>query len=124
MSTFPPCEFYQAIRRSTQNNDSGIFTLFMLQAIKDSILLYKNTSQNTSVEDAGIYAGINAGIKLSQTQEIILSLIAKKDNITQEEIAKKIKISVSTVFRNIEKLKQLNLLSRNGARKDGFWVIK
>ncbi|MCL2064217.1 MAG: Fic family protein [Candidatus Cloacimonetes bacterium] len=117
-------EYYQAIRRSTQNNDSGIFTYFMLQAIKDSILVYKNTSQNASIEYAGINAGINAGIKLSKTQEKILSLIGKQDNITQEEIAKKIKISVSTVFRNIEKLKQLNLLSRNGARKDGLWVIK
>jgi predicted HTH transcriptional regulator len=38
-------------------------------------------------------------------------------------MAKKMKINVSTTYRNIEKLKQLNILEREGSDKFGLWKI-
>ena len=66
----------------------------------------------------------NAGVKLSKTQGKIIALIAKNYNISQLEIANKMKINQSTVYRNIEKLKQLKILERSGSDKSGNWIIK
>jgi len=115
-------EYYRSIRRSTQKNDSGIFTQFMLAAIKEATGDFKERHQKTITKDAGINAGINAGIKLSKTQEKILTIIAQNNRISQSEIAGLINISGSTVYRNIEKLKQLKMLERRGAKKDGIWI--
>ena len=69
-------------------------------------------------------AGVNAGVKLSEIQSKIITLIAKNNTVSQSEIAKKLKINESTVYRNIEKLKQLGILERKGSDKTGNWIIK
>ena len=115
-------DYYRAIRRSTKKNDSGIFTQFMLTALKESTAELKEKHKNRI--SAGVNAGANAGVKLSKTQEKILALIAKDNSISQTEIAKKIKINESTVYRNIEKLKQYKILERKGSDKTGRWVLK
>ena len=53
-----------------------------------------------------------------------MAIIAKDNSISQSEIAKKMKVNESTVYRNIEKLKQLDLLERKGSDKAGIWIIK
>ncbi|MDR1154389.1 MAG: winged helix-turn-helix transcriptional regulator, partial [Bacteroidales bacterium] len=58
------------------------------------------------------------------TQKKILSLIEKNNTVSQAEIAKKIKVNESTIYRNIEKMKKLKILSRVGSDKSGQWVIK
>ncbi|MDR0232402.1 MAG: Fic family protein [Dysgonamonadaceae bacterium] len=117
-------EYYRALRRSTHHNDSGIFAQFMLSAIKKVTAEFKEKNQNYELENAGVNASANAGVKLSKTQEKILTIIAKDSSISQSEIAKKIKINESTVYRNIEKLKELKILERQGADKTGAWIIK
>ena len=117
-------EYYRAIRRSTSHNDSAIFTQFMLSAIKQATAEFKGKHRKNELESAGVNAGANAGVKLSRTQGKIIALIAKDNNISQLEIAKKMKIDQSTVYRNIKKLKQLKILERNGSDKSGNWIIK
>ncbi|GHV16019.1 hypothetical protein AGMMS49938_15500 [Fibrobacterales bacterium] len=68
-------------------------------------------------------AGVNAGVKMSNSQIKIFTSIQKNNNITQAEIAKKLKINESTVYRNIQKLKQMNIIERVGSDKDGVWQI-
>jgi Fic family protein len=121
-------EYYRALRRSTHHNDSGIFAQFMLSAIKQATAEFKEKYQKNELKDAGVNAGVSAGVsagvKLSKTQEKIVEIIAKDNSISQSEIAKKMKINESTVYRNIEKLKQLNVLERKGSDKAGIWLIK
>ena len=61
---------------------------------------------------------------MSKVQEKIVEIIAKDNSISQSEIAKKMKINESTVYRNIEKLKQMGILERKGSDKAGIWIIK
>jgi len=93
-------------------------------AIKQATAEFKEKYQKNELEDAGVNAGVNAGVKLSKVQEKILDIIAKENSISQSEIAKKIKINESTVYRNIEKLKQLELLERKGSDKAGIWIVQ
>ena len=113
-------EYYRALRRSTHHNDSGIFVLFMLSIIKQVTGEFKDKYQ----KDAGVNAGVNAGVKLTKIQVKIMSLINSNIFITQSEITKKLKVNESTVYRNIEKLKMLGILVREGSDKTGRWIIK
>ncbi len=117
-------EYYKALRRSTHHNDSGIFTQFMLSVIKEATVEFKEKYQNNELEDAGVNAGVNAGVKLSKSQEKMLMIIAEDNRISQAEIAGKMNINESTVYRNIEKLKEWGILERKGADKTGVWAIK
>ena len=96
----------------------------MLSAIKQATAEFKEQQQTGKLENAGVNADVNAGVKLSKAQEKILEIIAKDNSISQSEIAKKMKVNESTVYRNIEKLKQLDVLERKGSDKAGIWIIK
>ena len=52
----------------------------------------------------------NAGVKLTKTQVKIMSLVNSNNIISQSEIAKKLKVSESTVYSKIERLKMLGVL--------------
>ncbi|MCL2101241.1 MAG: winged helix-turn-helix domain-containing protein, partial [Fibromonadales bacterium] len=101
------------------NNDSGIFARFMLSAIKQATAEFREKYQKGELENAGV----NAGVKLSKTQKKIIALVAKNGNISQLEIAEKMKINTSTIYRNIQKLKQLGILVRKGSDKTGVWML-
>jgi Fic family protein len=116
-------EYYRAFRRSTHHNDSGIFAHFMLATIKQTTLEFKEKYHKGELKNADVNADVNAGVKLSKTQVKIMELITKNSSITQTDIARKMKISESTVYRNIVKLKQLKLLKREGGDKAGRWVV-
>jgi Fic family protein len=113
-------EYYRAIRRSTHNNDSGIFAQFMLSAIKQATAEFKEKYERGEIKNEGVSEGVN----LSEIQKGIIAIIKKNNGISQSQIAKKMKIGESTVYRNIEKLKRLGALERNGADKTGSWVVK
>ena len=116
-------EYYRAIRRSTHHNDSGIFADFMLSAIKQATAEFKEKFNKGEITNAGANAGVNAGVKLTETQKNILSLIEKDSTVSQIEIAKRLNVNQSTIYRNIEKIKQLKILSRVGSDKSGQWII-
>ena len=96
----------------------------MLSVIKQATAEFKENFKKGKLEDAGVNACVNAGVKLSKTQEKIMVLIAKNSHISQSDIAKKMKLNESTVYRNIEKLKQLKIVERKGSDKTGIWIIK
>lgn len=57
------------------------------------------------------------------TSALVLIEIAKNQGITIEEIARKIDKSTRTIERTIEKLKQVKIIKRQGAKLGGFWEI-
>lgn len=61
--------------------------------------------------------------KINETQENIIDLIKKNPNITQNEIGNTLNINKSTVMRNINKLKEKNIIARIGSTKNGQWKI-
>ena len=93
--------------------------------------LYKNAGENE--KNAGVNEK-NAGVneikkikekypKLNKTKIKILEIIIEDDKITQEEIAKKLRKTESTIYRNIKELKTLKIVERFGADKNGYWKI-
>jgi ATP-dependent DNA helicase RecG len=54
----------------------------------------------------------------------ILEIIVEDNQITISEIAKRMKVTKRTILRDIEKLKNDNLLERIGSEKGGYWKMK
>ena len=53
----------------------------------------------------------------------MLSYIEEKDTITIPEMARKAKVSSTTISRDIAVL-QKSILEREGGRKNGRWIVK
>ncbi len=71
----------------------------------------------------GVKDRVKDGVKLSDNQQKILSLIFENKAITRQELAEKIGINVRNVDKNLNKLKERGLLSRSGSDKSGHWEI-
>ena len=100
-------EYYDVIRKCHVNGNANEFIKYMLKVIKSSI-------------DRVNY--INDHI-LNYYQFRILELVAYDKNITQQEIAKKLKISIRTVKRHFKTLMLNEFISRIGSSKNGHWEI-
>lgn len=57
------------------------------------------------------------------TQEIIINLIKKNPSITQNEMAKILKLTRDGISYNIRILKEKGIIERIGATKNGYWKI-
>lgn len=62
-------------------------------------------------------------IELTERQRVILMLIDGDGSISREEMSRKISVSLATVKREIKELQIKGIISREGGRKDGRWVI-
>lgn len=62
--------------------------------------------------------------KLSENQRKILLCIKGNEGITQSQLSKEVGISPRNIRNNINRLKELGLLTRIGPDKGGHWEIK
>jgi Fic family protein/very-short-patch-repair endonuclease len=111
--------YYLAIRNSTAQTDCSPFIRYMLQMILDAI----EDSTSRQLENAGISAGINAGLKLSPLDHAILELIKADRYITNAMLAEQTGKALSTIERRIKKMKEHLFLKRVGAKKTGHWEV-
>jgi ATP-dependent DNA helicase RecG len=74
----------------------------------------------------GINFGLNFGINfgLNETQQNILKLLAENPTITTQYIADTLGMTRRNVENHISQLKKSGLVERDGARKNGRWVVK
>ncbi len=56
-------------------------------------------------------------------QEKLISIIKKNDRVTTDEMREKLKVSISTVNRDITALKEAQVLIREGGDNGGRWII-
>ena len=65
----------------------------------------------------------NYKIPLSKLQQEIVNIIIEKPNITQVDIAKKLKVSRQSIAKNIKELKENDVIERVGVNKKGYWKL-
>lgn len=66
---------------------------------------------------------VNATDGLNRTQRKILEFIKSDDGITTTKLAELVGVSVTSINNEIKKLKEKNMLKREGSNKSGVWVI-
>ncbi|MGB5988313.1 MAG: RNA-binding domain-containing protein [Marinifilaceae bacterium] len=70
------------------------------------------------------YRKLNLHSELSNIQIKILKLMDIRPEITIDELSIEIRVTTRTIEKNISKIKALGLLLREGASKNGIWIIK
>ena len=113
--------YYNAINRSTDAVNSGIFIDFMLQEIYETLKKRQGDSIVTmkATKDVGINVSINVGIN----EQKVLELFEKNNQITAKEIAGLLGISLRHSERLITSLKQKGMIQRVGSNKNGYWKL-
>lgn len=101
-------EYYKSIDSCHLNGNANVFITFMLKIIKETII---NTTQNTTQK------------KINNSQKKIIELIKENPSVTRKEMAEKIGISDDGIKYNLNKLKQMNILTRVGSDRSGTWKI-
>ena len=62
-------------------------------------------------------------MQVSEREEEILLMIAIDGTMTSQKIAQKTGVSQRTILKDLTQLQALGILTRDGGRKDGTWVI-
>ena len=86
------------------------------------VVLFKEKLDDVG-NDIGNDVGNNVGNELSDLQKEIIKWISNNNKITITILASKTNRTTRTIERNIEKLKERDLIKRIGSRKEGYWKI-
>lgn len=66
--------------------------------------------------------------EITERQQIVLGIIANDPSLSAKAISEKMSekesVTERTIQNDLAKLKKLGILSREGGRKEGHWVIK
>lgn len=107
-------EYYKALADSDNEGKSTKFIDFMLTVVRDA--LKRNVGINN--DDVGINVGINEALKNK-----VLEYLKENPKASARVVALDLGISSRQVERMIAKLKEENLLARQGSNKNGTWVV-
>ena len=62
-------------------------------------------------------------IELNSTQQEIVKLLSKNNQLSAAKLAEKIGVASRNIESNIKKLREYGLLVRNGSPKSGYWEV-
>ena len=125
--------YYNAITASTNAGQSGPFIDFMLNEIYKT--LKEHQGEELPSDDAspidkqfsvnfGEEFGIKYGIKFGINDKRLLLLLNSNPSATAAEAAEQIGMSLRGAEKLMKRLKDAGVLSREGSRKNGSWIIK
>ena len=85
-------------------------------------------NQTLMIDNSGTVNGtlngtVNGILKLTENQEKILKVIKDNPQITQKKIYEISGIPLRTIKRNIDVLKNKEIIKRIGSDKKGYWQI-
>lgn len=126
--------YYDAITASSNAGQSGPFIDFMLNEIYKTLKSHQwdplpASSEGLSPIDKefgikfGEEFGIKYGIKFGINDKQLLLLLCSNPSLTAQDIAERIGLSLRGVEKQMKRLKDLGVISRQGSRKSGIWII-
>ena len=113
--------YYDAITASTNVGQSGPFIDFMLNEIFKTLKQHQGESLPLASDSNPI--DIKFGIKFGINDKRLLLLLNSNPSATAAEAAEQIGMSLRGTEKLMKRLKDAGVLSREGSRKNGTWVI-
>lgn len=71
-----------------------------------------------------VHLNVQINVELSEFEQLIYNLISNNDRISKSEMSIRTKKSERTIQRAISSLVKKGLITRVGANKNGYWIIK
>lgn len=119
--------YYNAIGESSRQGQSGPFIDFMLAEIFKTLKAHQGEPLPQTEDEFGTKFGeefgIKFGIKFGINEKRLLLMLHDTPSLTATDIADRLGISQRAVEKQVKKLKDLGIISRQGSRKNGLWVI-
>jgi predicted HTH transcriptional regulator len=124
--------YYDAIAASTNAGQSGPFIDFMLNEIFRTLKAHQGAELTTTDTDPidrefgikfGEQFGIKFGIKFGIYDKRLLLLLNSNPTVTAAETAERIGMTQRCAEKLMKRLKDAGVISREGSRKNGTWVI-
>ena len=84
-----------------------------------SVIIYNANYDNV---ENGVKNGVKNGV-IKEKEKFVYIAMKENPEITIAEIVKKTRIPKRTVERIIARLKEKNLISRDGSKKGGYWEV-
>jgi ATP-dependent DNA helicase RecG len=91
-----------------ENNDGGVLITMYRPNVVESVIDHVVN---------------NAEEKLIARQQDVLNEIIKDNTISAKQLADILNVNDRTIQRDLDKLKILNLIDREGGRKEGSWIV-
>ena len=118
-------EYIESLSVSQEEGNPNVFLGFMLkhhiENLESAIEEYKKSINDDTLNLEN--DTINDTLNLSANEKQIIELIKADKNISIAEIVIKTGLSRPTVTRAISALKEVGILQRMGAKKNGYWVL-
>ena len=111
--------YYQAIAESSRRADSGPFIDFMLAELLQTLKAHQGEER----VNVGINVGTNVGANVGANEERALAILSSTPTITAKEMAQQLGVTVRQGERILAVLKQKKLIRREGATKNGRWIV-
>ena len=105
--------YYNAINKSSYLADSGPFIDFMLEEILNALIDHQGKSNAEIADEKG----------LSHQQERVLGYLRADKHMTAAKIAKDLDMSARQIERMLADLKEKGIIRREGANRNGSWII-
>ena len=86
------------------------------------VLKNVNYTTNNKISNGGMNGGLIGGI--NESQKKIILFLSENSEATIPATAEALYMTKRTVENNISSLKKLGLIEREGARKNGRWIVK
>jgi ATP-dependent DNA helicase RecG len=81
-----------------------------------------NHSANVSGINSGLTSGINGGINSVRLR--IVALMQENPTITTQMLADKLEHNKKNIESHIRYLKEMKIVKREGAKRNGKWIVK
>lgn len=118
-------EYIQSLAQSQEFENDKEFIDFMMnhhiENIEKQIEEYKQSIKNDTLNFEN--DTLNDNLNFTAKEEKILNLIKIDKNINTDKIVEKTGIARATVMRIIKNLKEKQILKRDGAKKNGSWIL-
>ncbi|MBR7024219.1 MAG: Fic family protein [Bacteroidales bacterium] len=119
--------YYDAIGESIKQGQSGPFIDFMLAEIFKTLKARQGEPLPQTEDEFGTKFGeefgIKFGIKFGINEKRLLLMLHDNPSLTATDMADRLGISQRAVEKQMKKLKDMGVISRQGSRKNGLWVI-
>ena len=115
--------YYDSIGESSKQGQSGPFIDFMLAEIFKTLKARQGEPLPNVDGEFGTKFGEEFGIKFGINEKRLLLMLHDNPSLTATDMADRLGISQRAVEKQIKKLKDMGVISRQGSRKNGLWVI-
>lgn len=105
-------EYYDVLGEAQRDADCTGFVVFMLHVILETIDQVDAEQINEQIYD-----------QITERQWVVVEFLQKNSRATLDDIAAVAGASVATVRRDLARLRELGVVSREGSRKAGHWEV-